>query len=107
MENADRKETKETRARSDLRDRKEIWDRKVNVASLGRWASTELKVPRDQKAPKALLVKLDRWDPTERREKLENLALLDIREVRATKEIREHRVETGHPELKESEERSV
>jgi len=36
MENADRKETKETRARSDLRDRKEIWDRKVNVASLGR-----------------------------------------------------------------------
>jgi len=35
-ENADRRETKETRARSDWRDRKEIWDRKVNVESPGR-----------------------------------------------------------------------
>jgi len=107
MENADHRETKETRARSDWRDRKEIWDRKVNAESLGRWASMELKVPKDRKALKALLARLDRWDPMARREKLENPALLDIQEDRATKEIREHRVEMEHQALKESEERSA
>jgi len=67
----------------------------------------ERKVPRGRKALKAPLARLDRWDLTARREKLENPALLDTQEDRATKEIREHRVETEHQALKESEERSA